>query len=408
LRILGFILAAISLVFFSFATPAQAQFEDLGGILEDILGGTQLPGQTPVYGETGIESIPVFIRYDTSVEYADHFLVLTAYTPNDPSGTKRGSRMLGQTKLLLTGLEQPLQVTIPVPRNVTKDLTFSRITAEVIDANHNRVLTTDRDGVFRGTEPPELILRPVSTLPASLPRPDYVSFETISGDVSLNDRNARLNGGELTIQLLENALAGGTSVTIAAQKVIDLHQASLPIAFTMDRGITAQGSQPPLAFKAWINDWAGRKTHVMRTPVPYNGPDIDYKLNLDVLAQGANTQAGRNLDPNLMAQATVSGEALFDARSGMPSDARLKVTLSRAVGAVGKNRVLSTQTIILRGFDGKAPFALSTASTNFDPLIPAPLLNLQIVDRNDRVYFDSGDVNAKEGPQTVQLYARRY
>ena len=308
----------------------------------------------------------------------------------------------------MTGLEQPLQVTIPVPRNITKDLTFARITAEVINVNENRVLTTERDGVFRGTEAPELTLRPVSSLPPPSQRPDFTSFETIMGEVSFNDKNVRLNGGTLTIQLLENALAGGTSVTIAAEKVINIDSAPLPIPFALDRGLTAQTSQPSLAFKAWINDWAGRKTHVMRAPVPYNGPDIDYQLKLDVLAQGANTRAGRNLDPNLMTQATVSGEALFDARSGMPNEARLKITLSRAVGAVGENRVLSTQTIILRGFEGRAPFALSTGSTNFDPLIPAPLLNLQIIDRNDRIYFESGDVPAKEGPQTIQLYTRRY
>lgn len=402
-----FILTVISLILFSVSTPAHAQFEDLGGIIEDILSGGQLPGQTPIYGETGIESIPVLIRYDNAGSYEDHFLVLTAFPPKDPGGVKQSSPMLGQTRLLLTGLKPPLQVTIPVPRNVTKDLTFSRITAEVIDANQNRVMTTERDGVFRGVESPELTLRPVSTLPSPSTRPEYVSYETISGVVSLNDRNARLNGGKLTIQLLENALAGGTSLTIAAKKVIDIERASLPIVFRMDRGLTSQSANTPLAFKAWINDWAGRKTHVMRTPIPYNGPDINYQLKLDVLAQGANTHAGRNLDPNLMAQATVTGEALFDTSSGMPSDARLKVTLSRAVGAVGENRILSTQTIILRGFEGRAPFALSTASTNFDPLIPAPLLNLQIVDRNNRVYFDSGDVRAKEGPQTVRLYARR-
>jgi len=132
------------------------------------------------------------------------------------------------------------------------------------------------------------------------------------------------------------------------------------------------------------------------------------KLKLDVLAQGANTQAGRNLDPNLMAQTTLTGEALYDARAPMPSDARLKVTLSRAVGAVGENRILSTQTIIIRGFEGRVPFSLSTASTYFDPLIPAPFLNLQIVDRNDRIYFDSGDISAREGPQNIQLYTRRF
>ena len=407
MRLLSFIFAAISMVMFSFAAPAHAQFEDLGGILEDILGGGQLPGQTPVYGETGIESIPVLIRYDAPAEYENHMLIVTAYAPNDPNGTTKKAQMLGQTRLLLTGLEQPLQITIPVPRNVTKDLTFSRITAEVLDENENRVLTTDRDGVFRGSEAPELTLRPSSTLPASRPNPDYIGFETISGEISLHDRKARLNGGTLTLQLLENALAGGTSVTIAAEKLIPIDGAALPIPFTLDRGLSAQETETPLAFKAWINDWAGRKTHVMRMPVPYNGPDVNYKLKLDVLAQGVNTQAGRNLDPNLMAQATVTGEALFDARSGMPGDARLKVTLNRAVGAVGGNRTLSSQTIMVRGFEGRVPFALSTASTNFDPLIPAPLLNLQIIDRNDRVYFDSGDIRAKEGPQTIQLYKLR-
>jgi len=408
LRLFGLIVTVLSLILFSASTPANAQFEDLGGILEDILGSGQVPGQTPVYGETGIESIPTLIRYDETTDFTNHMLIVTAYAPKDPSGATKKAQMLGQTRLLLTGLEQPLQVTIPVPRNVTKDLTFSRIMAEVLDENQNPVLINERDGVFRGIEAPELTLMPINTLPTSQPRPEFIGFETITGEVSLNDKSARLNGGNLTVQLLENALAGGTSVTIASEKIIAIDGASLPIVFTLDRGLTSQDPQPPLAFKAWINDWASRKTHVMRTPVPYNGPDIEYKLKLDVLAQGANTRAGRNLDPNLMAQATVSGEALFDADSGMPSDARLKVTLNRAVGAVGENRVLSTQTIILRGFEGRAPFALSTASTNFDPLIPAPLLNLQIIDRNDRVYFDSGEVRAKEGPQSIQLYARRY
>lgn len=408
MRLLYSIVAVLTLLFLAFPSPAQAQFEDLGGILEDILGGTPLPGQTPIYGETGIENIPVLIRYDETEQYADHVLILTAYAPSDPRGSSRKADMLGQTRLLLTGLSQPLQVTIPVPRNVTKDLTFSRITAEVIDVNENRILTTERDGIFRGLEAPELTLKPTGTYPSTQRRPDFTNFEAIRGQVSLQDRSARLNGGTLTIQLLENALAGGTSVTIAAEKIINIDGMSSPIPFNLDRGLTGQDTQPSLAFKAWVNDWAGRKTHVMRAPVPYNGPDIEYQLKLDVLAQGSDTRAGRNLNPNLMAQATVSGEAIFDARSGMPNDARLKVKLSRAVGAVGENRTLSTQTILLRGFEGRVPFALSTASTNFDPLIPAPLLNLQIVDRNNHVYFDSGDVPAKEGPQSIQLYARRY
>ena len=407
MRILGLILTAIAAAMFTLAPPAHAQFEDLGGILEDILGGSQLPGQTPIYGEAGIENIPVIIRYDIKPGFADHMLIVTAFAPSDPGRATKKTQMLGQTRLLLTGLEQPLQLSIPVPRNVTKGLTFSRLTAEVLDENGNQVLTTDRDGLFRGKETPELTLRPRSTLPATAPRPSYSAIETIEGEVSLNDNKARLNGGLLTIQLMENALAGGTSMTIAAEKIINIDTQTLPIIFSMDRGLSDELDRTPLAFNAWVNDWAGRKTHVMRVPIPYNGPDINYKLKLDVLAQGTDTQAGSNLDPNLMAQAAVSGEALFDANYGIPQGARLKVTLNRAVGAVGQNRLLASQTIILRGLEGRAPFALSTASTHFDPLIPTPILNLEIVDAYDRVYFDSGDVSAREGPQSIQLYPRQ-
>ncbi len=395
----------LSVVFGAFSSPAQAQFEDLGGILEDILGG-QIPDQTPIYGETGIENIPVTIRYDTGDDFSGHMLILTAYRPNDPSGRQVKSQMLGQTRLLLTGLRQPLQVIIAVPKSVTKDLTFSRITAEVIDQNSNQVLITERDGLYRGTEPPTLTLMPVGTTIPAPQQPNYIGLETIKGTVKISGRNPALRGGNLTIQLLENALAGGTSVTIAAENVFSVDNRNPPFEFTLDRGLTGQGADIPLAFKAWISDWAGRKTHVIRRPVAYNGPDIDYTLTLDALVQGADTQRGRNLDPNLMAQAIISGEAVFDANRGLPSNARLKITLKKAVGAIGENRLLATQTILLSGLSGRAPFALSTASTNFDPLIPAPHLNLQIVDRNDRVYFESGDISAQEGPQTIRLYPR--
>ena len=408
MRFIILVIMALAVAVFGMAPPAQAQYEDISDVLEDILKGGKLPQQTPIYGETGIENIPILLRFDDITGHANASLIVTAYAPSDPSGTTLHPQILGQTRLLITGLQPPLHVSIPVPRNVTEGLAFSRITANVVDENENQILTTDSDGIYRGKQALDMTLKPLISLNSPQDRPAYTGFETISGDVSFHDPTAHLNGGKLTIQLLENTLAGGTSVTIAAETVISLEGKSLPISFNVDRGLSTNTPDIPLAFKAWITDWAGRKTHVMRKPVPYNGPDIDYQLKLDVLAQGKNTQAGRNLDPSLMAQAIVTGDALYDARAPMPSDARLKVTLSRAVGAVGENRALSSQTIILRGFEGRVPFALSTASTNFDPLIPPPLLNLEIVNRNDRVYFYSGEISAREGPQTIQLYERRY
>lgn len=406
LPLIRLIISMMVLAMLSIAPSSHAQFEDLGGILEDILGGGKLPGQTPIYGESGIENITTLIRLDKPAAYDGHILIVTAYVPHDPNGRTTKSKMLGQTRLLMTGLMQPLQVSIAVPRNVTEDLTFSRITAEVVDENENQVLIAERDDIYRGIETPELTLIPSSTLPVSPEPRNYVGFETIKGKVSFNDRKAQLNGGTLTVQLMENALAGGMSITIAAEKTISLEGASLPVNFTLDRGVTESETPIPLAFKAWITDWAGRKTHVMRKPVPYNGPDIDYKLKLDVLALGLNTQTGRNLNPENMTQTVVSGDALFDARAGVPADARLKVTLSRAVGPVGQNRTLATQTILIRRFEGRVPFSLSAPSTSFDPLIPAPILNLQITDRDGSIYFESGDIRAREGSQSIQLYRR--
>jgi uncharacterized lipoprotein YbaY len=394
---------------FGLASPAHAQFEDIGGILEDILGGGPLPGQSPIYSESGIETITTVIQYDQRNdlnEFEDHTLIVSVYVPNEADGGTTKPQMLGQTRILMTELKQPLEIAIAVPRAVTNSLSFSRITAEVIDENENQVLIAKRDVIYRGVETPELTLIASSTLPASPPPRRYVNFETIKGQISLNDRGAQLNGGTLTVQLMENALAGGISITIAAEKIISLESASLPVNFTLDRGLTDGQPPIPLAFKAWITDWAGRKTHVMRKPVPYNGPDIGYKLKLDVIAQGADTEAGRTLNAATMAQTIVSGDALFDARAGMPADARLKVTLSRAVGPIDQNPLLTTHTILLRGFESRAPFSLAVASTHFDPLIPAPILNLQIIDRAGRIYFDSGDVSAREGSQTIQLYRR--
>jgi len=158
LRFSLIIITAIVLAFGSLAAPAHAQFEDLSGILEDIMGGP-MPGQTPFYGETAIETIPVLIRYDMDTDFDEHILVVSAYTPTDPSGGSKKAQMLGQTRLLMTGLQQPLQVTLSVPRTVTKDLTFARITAEILDENQNQVLTTDRDGIYRGHEALELTLK---------------------------------------------------------------------------------------------------------------------------------------------------------------------------------------------------------------------------------------------------------
>jgi len=334
-------------------------------------------------------------------------LILSAYTPNDPSGVKTKPRLLGQTQILLDGLEQPLQLVLAVPETVTRNITHSRITAEVRDPNNNRVMINEREGLYRGTEPPELTLIATGQGFASPQSPPVTGFEIVSGEVHLSGTQHLTRGGTLTIQLLENSLAGGTSLMIAAEKILSIDNQVPPFKFTLDKGITSSNKDTPLAMKAWITDWAGRKTHIIRKPVPYNGPETDYKLTLDALTQGLNARTGLNLDPTLMAQTIVHGEAIFDPSNGMPNGARLQVTLKKAVSAFGDDRVLSRQTIIVNSSANRIPFSLSTASTNFDPLIPKPILKLEIVDNRGNLFYDSGDIQAREGAQTVQLYSRR-
>jgi hypothetical protein len=213
------------------------------------------------------------------------------------------------------------------------------------------------------------------------------------------------------VQLLENALAGGTSMMVAAEKQIPLDGISAgniasPVPFELQRGIPTGDTPQNLTFKAWVTDWAGRKTHIMRSAVAYQGPDIDYSIQLDRLAQGKDTKRGRNLDPTLMAQTLVSGEAVFDPVKGIPGNARLKVQLTRSVGAYGDNPILAEQTLLLRGMETRIPFSITTDSTNFDPLIPAPYLSIALTDSYGRTYYASGDIRAQESQNTVRLFPR--
>ena len=400
-------LAIISVILTSVSSISHAQFEDLGGIIEDIIKGSQIPGQTPIYEAAAIDTVPVTILYDVPVPLDDHTITLSAHTPHDPSGISKNTQLLGQTRLMMNGLSAPLKLGLTIPSTMTKDLTFVRISAEVHDTNNNRVMMHEREGIYRGSEPPTLTLISTSQSDPIAEIPEISGLELINGEVFIRDKLHIPNGGTLTIQLLENALAGGHSLSIAAEKVIPIERNYPPYAFTLERGLVA-GNQPNiLSLKAWISDWAGRKTHILREPVSYNGPNTQYKIILDALAQGSQTSSGKHLNPALMAQTIVKGEAVFDPSNGIPMGAKMQVTLSKSIGAFGENPTLATQTIIVNARDRRIPFSLSTASTNFDPFIPAPILKLEIIDRRGNIYYDSGDIVAVEGVQMVQLYARR-
>ena len=161
-----------------------------------------------------------------------------------------------------------------------------------------------------------------------------------------------------------------------------------------------------MSLKAWITDRAGRKIFVMNSPTGYNGADIDYAIRLEGLRQGKNTKRGANLSTDLMAQTLIQGEATYDPVIGIPGQARLRIKLMQDRGDFNPNPVLTEQTLLLRGMETRIPFALTTDSTHFDPYAPAPFLSISLTDINGRIFYDSGEIRAREDRNNVRLYPR--
>jgi uncharacterized lipoprotein YbaY len=252
-----------------------------------------------------------------------------------------------------------------------------------------------------------LTLTPPSVPEATLnPPPDFTGIETISGKISLPSNASIPMGSKVHVQLLENALAGGLSIQLAAQDIRPAIAQNDEIAFSLQRGVWERHDAPDLAFNAWISDPAGRKSFVMSKPVSYNGPEIEYRLRMDSLRQGKDTKRGRRLNPELMAQTLVQGEAQFDPVNGIPGQARLQIKLRQDRGDYNLNPVVAEQTLLLRGMETRIPFSLTTDSTNFDPYAPAPFLSISLTDSLGRIYYASGEIRAREGQNSIQLYPR--
>ena len=144
----------------------------------------------------------------------------------------------------------------------------------------------------------------------------------------------------------------------------------------------------------------------MRKPVSYNGPEIDYTLRLDSLKQGTETKRGRNFNFEPLAQTVVQGETEFNPVNGIPQQARLNIKLKQDRGDFYKNPILTEQTLIIPSNTTQIPFQLVADSIYFDPYVPAPILSVSLTDKTGRVYYQSGEIRAREGQNIVRLYPR--
>lgn len=349
------------------------------------------------------KGLPVKLFYYGPPVNGNHALTITLSKQGDTAPEAR-PRPLSQTTLHLTELSFETDAIITLP----KETSGLQVKAVVRDENQNLVLETSSSVPVLNDDLRLLILTPppVSTPKQTTDILEFTSVETISGKILLPKNSPSLDGALVHIQLLENALAGGLSMQMVAQDVRPAVAKEGEIIFSLDRGLWERRDDPDLAFKAWITDSRGRKVFVMDRPVSYNGPDIEYVLNLDSLKQGKDTKRGKNLDPSLLAQTLVQGEALFDPVLGIPGQARLKIRLSQDRGDFNSNPTLAEQTLILRGMETRIPFSLVTDSTNFDPYAPAPFLSVALTDNFGRIYYESGEIRAREDQNNIRLYPR--
>ena len=356
--------------------------------------------QTPLHLTSTQTGLPVKVIYEVPNLDGEFKLRLTL-SKKSSGAANDSSKILSQSILFLENVGTETDAIMTYPGDVNGLL----IEASLRDENENLVLQTayplpvlsQRLRILKLTPPAS---HDLSNYAIS----DFTGVETISGQIILPPNAFVAAGSTVHVQLLENALAGGLSVNIVARDSRPIQMQNGAIRFLLRRNRWQEQDEPDLAFKAWIADPAGRKSFVMRTPIGYNGPEIKYSLRLDNLRQGNETELGRDLNLEETTQTIVLGEAAFNPVNGMPEQALLKIKLKQDRGEYKENPILTERTLVLQGKPTRIGFSLETDSIHFDPYAPAPILSVSLTDVSGRVYYDSGEIEAREGQNFVQLF----
>ncbi len=378
---------------------STAPAPSLDQFIQNILGQDE-PQFTPAELESETDNLSIKIIYD-GPSVAEKISLEVSISKPSPNGITSSPTPVLMKTLFLNGLSQETKLKIALP-----DLKHPHyIDAVVRDANRNIILQARQPVPVTEDQGVILTLLDIEGMKRSeFQAPDFTAQGTIRGKIILPKNHTAPAGANVHIQLLEDAPAGGLSMSLAAEQLIPLNQRVDTIDFNLERGLWERENIASLVFKTWITDTFGRKIFVMRAPVIFTGADIEYEIGLDAIKQGKDTKRGLNLRPELMAQALIKGVASFEPVKGIPSDARLKIVLKQDRGQYNENPVLTEQTLILRGMETRIPFSLVTDSTHFDPYAPSPFITVSLTDSFGRTYYTSGDIRAQEGDNSVRLY----
>lgn len=265
-------------------TPASAQLGPIEDIINDIFSGQ--PSHPPAHSI--IDTIPVNIDIQNHNGLDGHSIVINAYKPVQPG--MNAPVLIGQTRMLLTGLPSNLGLIVAVPEPVTRNLDFVVINGAVIDAANNEILISKHDQFYQGRK--EVVLELVRvTTPTSTSTSGQVSTTPTSAPVQLNgkvllpkDMPKLMRGASMIIELIEiNApgLSGGTNEKVITQNHIDLDQETAPFKFDLIYSEPILPANKSLVLRAAITDWAGRLVFETPSPVFFQGNTIDYQIMVE-------------------------------------------------------------------------------------------------------------------------------
>lgn len=269
------------------ATPSQAQLGPLEDILNDIIVDSRRGGHG--HHQIGsVETIPVDVDMATLRSFVGHSLVINVFKPVEPGMTQ--PELIGQSRILLTGMPNQLGMAVFVPEPVTRDLDFAVVNGAVLDPAGNEVLITRQEEFYKGRGTVNLDLVPIGNQGAPTAPAVPAKMEELKGKAYLpKDAPQLMRGASMTIELVEidnSGLAGGTgfSERIITQTFVDLDKEKSPFKFKMEYPASHIQAGKTVILRAQLKDWAGRVMYEDFRGVPFRGKDDDYKINLEPAA----------------------------------------------------------------------------------------------------------------------------
>ena len=380
--------------------PQSASAQNIPDVLGDIFGGSQNQTQTQApAGLVYIENIPVNAAFDArpGMLPSEATLIITAVAPPKPNERRASPLIMGETRILISRLAPPLQMVIAVPSDLAREVPYAQISGRIVDSRGVTTHESRDTDQYDGNDPAFLNLEavggtalpsPAPTQPAA-PIYDSGARTEVSGRVSLKDNIALRRGSNLVIRVYDAALAGGNGGDMLTEERISLDQRNMPFDFSIYTPLGADGRLDAPSAEIFIEDWAGRKTHVLprntEISIDADGRLSPLYVTLDSISSTTGAvypnPPGKQQPVDMLR--TITGKANFDAFRGLPSGSTLNV---RLIDPIKSNTQLAQTQVQLDGLSGDVDYALSVdelALRGRNDLF----LEADIVDRSGKALF---------------------